>query len=203
MTWSPPDIVPQSYYTNRICRRLCEQSNDVNIFNSITSPYQSSGINPGSVCTFLLYGVYGSEQILLATISATTLPTGNIQYLIQSLIFLSTAPTLSVNDITISSVEARSMSVSWNEVPCIGQNGPITGYLLYYTNTTFNDTVNITGGDNRQYILTGLTPYTNYTVTVRAYSDAGIGPTSNETIQQTVESGKYTLLFAINVYYVI
>ena len=85
------------------------------------------------------------------------------------------------------------MSVSWNEVPCIGQNGPITGYLLYYANTTFNDTANITGGDNRQYILTGLTPYTNYTVTVRAYNDAGIGQTSNETIQQTVESGKYII----------
>ena len=84
LTWSPPDIVPQSYYTNRTCHRLCEQSNEVNIYNSITSPYQSSGINPGSVCTFLFYGVYGSEQILLATISATTLSTGNIQYLIQS-----------------------------------------------------------------------------------------------------------------------
>ena len=84
LTWNPPDIVPQSYYTNRTCHRLCEQSNDVNIFNSIISPYQSSGIDPNSVCTFLLYGVYGSEQILLATISATTLSTGNIQYLIQS-----------------------------------------------------------------------------------------------------------------------
>ena len=90
------------------------------------------------------------------------------------------------------------MSFSWNEVLCIGQNGPITGYLLYYTNTTY---VNITGGDNRQYILTGLTPYTNYTVTVRAYNDAGIGPTSNETIQQTVEFGKCTLI--ITVYYAI
>ena len=94
------------------------------------------------------------------------------------------------------------MCVSWNEVPCIGQNGPITGYLLYYSNTTFNDTVNIRG-DDRQYILTELTPYTNYTVTVRAYNDAGIGPTTNDTIQQTVEFGKYTLIFAITVYYVI
>ena len=76
LTWSPPDIVS---YTNHTCHRLCEQSNDVNIFNSITSPHQSSGINPGSVCTFLLYGVYDSEQILLANISATTLSTGNIQ----------------------------------------------------------------------------------------------------------------------------
>ena len=84
LTWSPPDIAPETNYAYRLCRRLCEQSNDVNLLNSITSPYQLNGINPGSVCTFLLYGVYDSEQILLATISATTLLTGNIQYLIQS-----------------------------------------------------------------------------------------------------------------------
>ena len=53
-------------------------------FDSITSPYHSSGIDPGIVCYFALDGVYGSEQIILATISATTLSTGNIQYLIQS-----------------------------------------------------------------------------------------------------------------------
>ena len=82
------------------------------------------------------------------------------------------------------------MTVSWDEVPSSGQNGPITGYLLYYTNTTFSDTVNITGGNNRQYTLTTLTPYTNYTVTVRAYNDAGTGPASSEVIQQTKEAGK-------------
>ena len=82
------------------------------------------------------------------------------------------------------------MTISWDEIPCSGQNGPITGYLLYYTNKTFNDTVNITGGDNKQYNLTTLTPYTNYTVTVRAYNDAGTGPASSELIQQTEESGE-------------
>ena len=63
------------------CRRLCEvPSLMFETFDSITFSYQSSGINPGSVCGFLFNGVY--EQILLATISATTLSTGNIQYLI-------------------------------------------------------------------------------------------------------------------------
>ena len=103
---------------------------------------------------------------------------------------ISIAPTLSVSDITISSVKARSMTVSWDEVPCSGQNGPITGYLLYFTNTTFSDTVNITGGNNRQYNLTTLTSYTNYTVTVIAYNDVGTGPASSEVIQQTGEAGQ-------------
>ena len=82
------------------------------------------------------------------------------------------------------------MTVSWDKVPCSGQNGPITGYLLHYTNTTFSDIVNITRGDNRQYDLTTLTPYTNYTVTVIAYNDVGTGPASSEIIQQTGEAGK-------------
>ena len=82
------------------------------------------------------------------------------------------------------------MTISWDEVPCSGQNGLITGYLLYYTNTTFSDTVNITGGDNRQYKLTTLTPYTNYTVTIIAYNDVGTGPASGEIIQQTGEASK-------------
>ena len=86
------------------------------------------------------------------------------------------------------------MSVSWNEVPCNGQNGPITGYLLYYNSTR---PVNITGGDNRQYMLTGLTPYTNYTVTVRPYNDGGIGPTSSKT-QQTAEASKCMLMIVLH-----
>ena len=103
---------------------------------------------------------------------------------------------LAPENITFSSVEARSMIVTWDEVPCSGQNGPITGYLLYYTNTTFSDTINITGGENRSYTLTELRPYTNYTVTVSAYNDVGTGPTSDNRIQQTEQAGQlvYSLL---------
>ena len=75
------------------------------------------------------------------------------------------------------------MTISWDEIPCSGQNGPINGYLLYYTNATFRYTLNIIGGDNRQY---NLTPYTNYTMTITVYND---GPTSNDFIQQTEEAG--------------
>ena len=81
------------------------------------------------------------------------------------------------------------MTISWDEVPCSGQNGPITGYLLYYTNSTFRHTLNIIGGDNRHYNLTTLTPYTSYTVTVTAYNNAGTGPVSSDLIQQTKEAG--------------
>ena len=109
---------------------------------------------------------------------------------------ISIAPTISVNAVIVLSVEARSITVSWDEVPCSGQNGPITGYLLYYSSTMFSNTINITGRDNRQYnlnrqsVLTTLTPYTNYTMTVTPYNDGGTGPASSKVIQQTKEAGK-------------
>ena len=103
---------------------------------------------------------------------------------------LSLAPISPPENIICSSVEARSLNVSWDEVPCSEQNGPIAGYLLYYTNTTFYDTINIARGENRSYTLTELRPYTNYTVTVSAYNDAGTGPTSDNRIQQTKQASQ-------------
>ena len=109
-------------------------------------------------------------------------------------------PTSPPENIIFSSVEAMSLNISWDEVPHSGQNGPITGYLLYYTNTTFSDTINITGGENRSYTLTELRPYTKYTVTVSAYNDVGTGPTSDNRIQQTEQAGQlvYSLLVHVS-----
>ena len=110
-------------------------------------------------------------------------------------------PTSSPENITFSSVKARSLTVSWDEVPPSEQNGPITGYLLYYTNKTFSDTINITGGENRSYTLTELRSYTNYTVTVSAYNDAGNGPSSDNQIQQTEQAGQLVYLSLAHVSY--
>ena len=104
-------------------------------------------------------------------------------------------------DIIFSSVEARSIIVSWDKVPCSGQNGPITGYVFYYTNTTtFSDTINITGEENRSYTLTELRPHTNYTVTV-SYNDAGTGASSDNRTQQTEQAGQLVYSLLVHVSY--
>ena len=100
-------------------------------------------------------------------------------------LYLSLEPTSPPENIIFSAVETTVMTVSWDEVPCSGRNGPITGYLLYYTNTTFSDTINITGRENRSYTLTELIQYTNYTVTVSAYNDVRTGPSSDNRTQRT------------------
>ena len=101
-----------------------------------------------------------------------------------------------MDDIIFSSVESVSMTVSWDEVPCNGRNGPITGYYLTYTNITSNTsyTVSITGGDNRIYNLTGLIPYTNYTVSIIPYNYNMAGPARQEiqlTLRESSKSMRY------------
>uniref|UniRef100_A0A1X7U121 Fibronectin type-III domain-containing protein n=1 Tax=Amphimedon queenslandica TaxID=400682 RepID=A0A1X7U121_AMPQE len=176
LTWSPPTaVVPISYNINRRCRRVCESSVTSSSETSVSSPHTSTFIPPYSQCAFDLIGVYGAEIAFFRT-----------NYLATT---LSTAPTAQVDDIIFSSVELVSMTVSWDEVPCNGRNGPITGYYLTYTNITSNTsyTVNITGGDNRMYNLTGLIPYTNYTVSIMPYNYNMNGPARQE-IQLTAES---------------
>ena len=197
MTWTPPSFAPPSandYHIYRQCRIQCEQTFDPNISAfSISSPYTITGIAPGTYCIFGLIAFYGSDQIGLGSRIASTLSSGKVNntlLLSQCFSQIITAPTSPVSNITISSVQARSMIVSWNEVPCSGQNGPITGYLLHYTNGTFSDTIYITGGSYRQHILATITPHTNYTVRVTSYNDGGIGPVSSGITQQTKQAGK-------------
>uniref|UniRef100_A0A1X7TGP9 Fibronectin type-III domain-containing protein n=1 Tax=Amphimedon queenslandica TaxID=400682 RepID=A0A1X7TGP9_AMPQE len=176
LTWSPPTaVVPISYSINRRCSRACESSLTSNSEISVSSSHTSTGIPPYSQCTFDLIGVYGDDMVDFNVSNVTTT--------------LSSAPTAPVDDIIFSSVESVSMTVSWDEVPCNGRNGPITGYYLTYTNITSNTsyTVNITGGDNRMYNLTGLIPYTNYTVSIIPYNYNMNGPVTQK-IQLADES---------------
>ena len=100
----------------------------------------------------------------------------------------SPAPTGAPRGLNITPVKSRSLSVEWGAVPCLHQGGPITGYILHYSiNGSGSYTVNITGEENRQYNLTELTPFTNYSVQVAAVNDRGTGPYStplNVTIQE-------------------
>ena len=84
-------------------------------------------------------------------------------------------------------MESRSLSVVWGTVPCSQQRGPITGYSLHYNSSSGSSSVNITGEENRQYTLTGLTPYTSYTVQVAAVNDGGTGPYSDPFIVETLQ----------------
>ena len=102
----------------------------------------------------------------------------------------SSAPTGAPEGLTSTSVENRSLSVVWGTVPCPHQRGPITGYRLRYNNGT--SIVNTTGEGSRQHVLTGLTPFTNYSVQVAAVNEGGTGPYSTPLTVETLQDVSVT-----------
>ena len=73
-------------------------------------------------------------------------------------------------------VKAISITIQWGEVPCLDRNGEITGYIVEARiNGTLIRTVNV-NGDAREATVSGLTPSTEYTVSLQPVNSAGSGP---------------------------
>ena len=95
----------------------------------------------------------------------------------------STAPTGAPDGIREVSVTANSITVQWGEVLCLDRNGEITVYTVEVTlSGMVVATENVNGGSARRGTVSGLTPATDYTVTVAAVNSAGTGPFSGITI---------------------
>ena len=97
-------------------------------------------------------------------------------------------------NIIVTDSSSTSLSVSWNSVLPVYQNGIISEYDVEYSQSTFEphlktDKVN---GANMSVVLTGLEEYVIYTVRVRAYTVIGAGPFSSIVNKFTLEDGKLT-----------
>ena len=79
----------------------------------------------------------------------------------------------------------------WTAVPCSHQGGPITGYIIQYSNNSGSYIANIAGEENRQINLTNkLTPFTSYSVQVAAVNDGGTGQYSDLVyVMKTLQDG--------------
>ena len=100
----------------------------------------------------------------------------------------SIAPTITGN----VSQSNSSIQVTWNTLSPVDLNGNLTGYTVRYRVTSSSDiyeTKVVSAGTNT-LIITGLQIYTNYSVSVRAASQAGPGPYSSDSIQQTDQGSK-------------
>ena len=78
--------------------------------------------------------------------------------------------------------------MQWGMVPCPEQRGPITGYRLRYGTSIMN----IDGNEqtDRQHVLTGLTPFTSYSVQVAAVNTGGTGPYSTALTVKTLQDSE-------------
>ena len=90
-----------------------------------------------------------------------------------------------VPSVAPSSVNATgsvfNITIQWEMVECIHQNGNITGYSVRYMvlGSNFWETVSISGGSTTTGVLAGLNSSTTYTVAVAAVNGAGVGEYSD------------------------
>ena len=78
--------------------------------------------------------------------------------------------------------------MQWGTVPCPDQRGPITGYRLRYSTSVAN--IERNEQNDRQHVLTGLTPFTSYSVQVAAVNAGGTGPYSTALTVETLQDSE-------------
>ena len=190
VSWTAPQFTPDNYIVFVFCLRLCD-----NVLTNVgVQPVPNGGatshtitpLDPGNICTVRVAAVFGSTSSESDKVFTNTLTEGmySAVIIIMSVFTacLSLAPAVAPGVLTNTSVESRSLTVVWGTVPCPDQRGSITGYRLRYGTSI----VNTTGEGSRQHVLTGLTPFTSYSVQVAAVNAGGTGPYSDPAL--TVET---------------
>ena len=87
--------------------------------------------------------------------------------------------------------DSTSINISWSPPPFSDQNGDIVAYNIIYqrTDSSGGGVVMTSTGD--QFItIPGLRPFTNYSVSVAAFTVA-MGPFSEQTIVQTDSASEF------------
>ena len=93
----------------------------------------------------------------------------------------------------ITTVNATSITITWQPLPTCEQNGVITNYTIAYRmegrmDMSFIEIV--VDAANLTAVVTPLTPYTNYTIKMAASTSVGLGEFGQEVTVQTNESSK-------------
>ena len=90
-------------------------------------------------------------------------------------------------DIAMTTLDSQSIKVTWASPPLVSANGVIKGYKVIYgpSNTWYDpSTWDTKISTDTKTELTGLKKYTNYTVTVLAFTNGGDG------VKSQVHTGK-------------
>ena len=97
---------------------------------------------------------------------------------------------------SVSIISSTAIIVQWETVPCIEQNGDITGYTVLVLESGEMERVE-DFGDVTQVTISDLTPSTTYSIQVAAVNSEGTGPYSDLIIIDTPDSELYYRLISI------
>ena len=101
---------------------------------------------------------------------------------------LKLAPSSPPRDISGINSSSSSILVSWKPPEDNDQNGIINGYNISYFMLP-NGTINYTDTSSLSFNITGLMIYTEYSISVAAYTSIGTGP-SISIVVRTDSSGQ-------------
>ncbi|XP_043207619.1 Down syndrome cell adhesion molecule-like protein Dscam2 isoform X5 [Amphibalanus amphitrite] len=99
-------------------------------------------------------------------------------------------PSAPPQEITCRTLTSDSIRASWTPPPAGATNGVIRGYKVMYgpSSTWYDDsTIDMAKSTSTETLLTGLKKYTEYNITVLAYTGGGDGPRSRSAICRTEE----------------
>ena len=118
-----------------------------------------------------------------------------IQSWLLNIIILSLEPTDAPRDFTVLKTFSQRISLSWAAVTKSDRNGIITGYKVVYQALPNGGslTVNVSVGEEEgptTTTLSGLNQFTNYSISVLAFTVKGDGPPSPSIVAQTREDSK-------------
>ena len=182
-----PQLRPQYYNITYLCYLLCNSHQNIskNTKDGNASNYTTSSLKAGTRCNINVTAVFHDGNSNTVTASTNTTSAGKATHVhcmggISYCIHNSAAPAGAPVGLTNTTVNKTSITVVWDTVPCSQQNGPITGYKLFYNDTNSNNvSVNISRNNHRLYNIQELTPSTRYTIAVAAVNDGGTGPYSD------------------------
>ena len=90
---------------------------------------------------------------------------------------------------TVTGETSSTISVQWGSVPCIHQNGDITGYSVQYGLMGSGEKPVNMSVKEMELTLLSLTPETSYWITVAAVNTEGTGDSTN--ISAETSAGYY------------
>ena len=85
------------------------------------------------------------------------------------------APSAAPTNVDVPVINSTAITVQWEMIPCIEQNGDITGYIVRYG----SQTQSVSGGSVTETTISNLTPSTTYNIRVASMNDADTGDFSS------------------------
>ena len=107
------------------------------------------------------------------------------------------APNGVPQNLRLVEVNRYNVTIQWEKLVCIKLNGEISGYVIQYGEMSNierdEEMIPGTGDEGGVYTITGLTPATDYTIGIAAFSDSGTGPFSWIIVETTTNRKSLSL----------